>query len=560
MLQSNTPVLLRTAKYYSSTSLYYKVLLQYYSVLSTTPVLLRTTQIYSSTTLYYKVPLQCFSVLQSTTPVLLCTTKYYSSTNSVLQSTNPVLLRYYSLYYKVLICKARSTNVTKCCACHANWFSWLILVTYETSFTMRKATGIILQRHQVLHLPRKMTLMSDVRHIWNVIYNARSNRHHSPTSPNTAPATQNCIPKSKRNLPKTVERDLFGGRFENDPNMKLQNWTRPFAELTFRASETHFVLKITTFRAPAIYPNFTKYRACHKKWHSKITKYCPCHAKWLASLILVTYETSITMPGATDITHQRHQVLHLPRKMTLMSDVRHIWNVIYNARSNRHHPPTSACKYCTCHAKWLSWVMSVAYETSFTMRGATGITLQPHQILRLPRKIAFQNLREIVGKQLKYVSFTMRDRFDHDPSMIRPWSEHEIVISRPPVRGSYFSRFGDAFCIENYNISRSGYLSKFHRILGLQQKVTLQDHQILCLPCKMTLMIGVRRIWKVIYNARSNRCHPPTSPSTVPATKNDWHHWSSWHMKRHLQCAEQQASPSNLTKYCACHAKLHSKI
>ena len=31
-------------------------------------------------------------------------------------------------------------------------------------------------------------------------------------------------------------------------------------------------------------------------------------------------------------------------------------------------------------------------------------------------------------------------------------------------------------------------------------------------------------------------------------------------MKRHLQCAEQQASPSNLTKHCACHAKLHSKI
>ena len=26
-------------------------------------------------------------------------------------------------------------------------------------------------------------------------------------------------------------------------------------------------------------------------------------------------------------------------------------------------------------------------------------------------------------------------------------------------------------------------------------------------------------------------------------------------MKRHLQGAEQQASPSNLTKYCACHAK-----
>ena len=31
-------------------------------------------------------------------------------------------------------------------------------------------------------------------------------------------------------------------------------------------------------------------------------------------------------------------------------------------------------------------------------------------------------------------------------------------------------------------------------------------------------------------------------------------------MKRHLQCAEQQVSPSNLTKYCACHEKWHCKI
>ena len=64
--------------YYSNTTLNYKVLLQYYSVLqSTTPILLRTT----NTTLYYKVLLQYYPVLQSTTPVLPCTTKYYSSTN-----------------------------------------------------------------------------------------------------------------------------------------------------------------------------------------------------------------------------------------------------------------------------------------------------------------------------------------------------------------------------------------------------------------------------------------------------------------------------------------------
>ena len=153
-LQRTTPVLLCTAKYYSSTTLYYKVLLQYSSA-----------KCYSSTTLYYKVLLQYYSVLQSTTPVLLCTTKCYSST---------------TLYYTVL---QRTTPVLPCTT------KWLMSVAYETSFTMRGATGVILQLHQILHLPRKMPVMIDPRHIWNVIYNARSNRHHPPTSTNTAPAT-----------------------------------------------------------------------------------------------------------------------------------------------------------------------------------------------------------------------------------------------------------------------------------------------------------------------------------------------------------------------------------
>ena len=82
------PVLFRTTKYYSSTTStettserrpssttpYYKVLLQYYKVLP------RTTKYYSSTTPYYKVLLQYYSVLQTYYKVLLRTTEYYSST------------------------------------------------------------------------------------------------------------------------------------------------------------------------------------------------------------------------------------------------------------------------------------------------------------------------------------------------------------------------------------------------------------------------------------------------------------------------------------------------
>ena len=88
VLKSATPVLFCTTKYYSSTTLYYKVLLQKV-LLQYYKVLLRTTKYYSSTTSYYKVLLQYYSVLQSTTTYYKVLVQYYS----VLQSTTPVLLR-----------------------------------------------------------------------------------------------------------------------------------------------------------------------------------------------------------------------------------------------------------------------------------------------------------------------------------------------------------------------------------------------------------------------------------------------------------------------------------
>ena len=159
VLQSTTPVLLCTRKYDSSTTpvllQYYSVLqrtsppvlLQYYSVLqSPTPVLRSTTplllQYYSvqqyykvlqSATLCYKVLLQRYKVPQSATPVLQSTTQYYSTTPE-LQST--------TLYYKVLL-----------------------RYYFETSFTLRTATGIALTPHQILPLPRKMNVMIGPAHI-----------------------------------------------------------------------------------------------------------------------------------------------------------------------------------------------------------------------------------------------------------------------------------------------------------------------------------------------------------------------------------------------------------
>ena len=359
-----------TTKYYSRTTLYYKVLLQYYSALqSTTPVLLCTTKYYSTTT----------PVLQSTTPVLLCTTKYYSwlildvwnviynarnnkshpptSPNTAPAMQNESHDWSASHMKRHLQCAEQQesfSNFTKYCACHAKWISWLIRITYETSFTMRGATSAILQPHQILRLPRKMNLMLNSLHTWNAIYNARSDRQRPPTSPNTAPATKNefhaefsshmkrylqCAVRqaTSPNLTKYcachekwipcwilfTHETLFtmrGARgnilqphqilrlprkmtFQNlrkiwwkqmkrhfqcatDPSM-IRAWSDhenaklnpPRRRGYFRARQKQILLKITTFRAPAIIPNFTEYCACHEKWHLNFTKYCACHEK-----------------------------------------------------------------------------------------------------------------------------------------------------------------------------------------------------------------------------------------------------------------------------------------
>ena len=261
----------------------------------TTPVLLCTAKYYSSTTTqYYNVLLQYYSVLQSTTPVRLCTTKYYSSTTLYYSSTTlyyKVLLQYYAVLHSTTTCYSSTT------------------LYYKAAF------------------------MIDVRRIWNVIYNARSNRSHPPTSRNTAPTTQN----------------------------DCDDWSASHMKRHLQWAE-------------------------QQESQSIFTKYCTCHAKWMPSVIRVTYKTSFPMRGASKVTLQTHQLLRLPRKMNLMIDPRHIWNVIYNARSNRVDA-SNFTKYCACHAKCISWLIRVSYETSFRMRGASKVNLEPHQILRLPRKM-----------------------------------------------------------------------------------------------------------------------------------------------------------------------------
>ena len=214
-----------------------------------------------------------------------------------------------------------ASNFSKYCACHEKWISCLILVTHETLFTMRGGTSVIVQTHQILRLPRKMNLIIDPCHTWNAIYNARNNRWHPPTSPNTAPATKN----------------------------DCHHWSSSHMKRYFQCAEQQVA-------------------------SSNITKYCACHAKWLSWLISMTYETLFTMRGTTGGILQHHQILRLPRKMTVMTDPRHIWNAMkrYLQCAEQQVASSNITKYCACHAKWFSKISEKFLENSWNVISNAG--------------------------------------------------------------------------------------------------------------------------------------------------------------------------------------------
>ena len=136
-------------------------------------------------------------------------------------------------------------------------------------------------------------------------------------------------------------------------------------------------------------------------------------------------------------------------------------------------PRSNLTKYCACHAERLTYLIIITYETSFTMRGATGVAIQPHQILRLPRKIALQNFKENVQKQVKR-HFQCGD----DPRMIRPWSDHDPRIIRPWNRQSAtrlasevtFRTHHEHFLLKNTTFRAQSYIQTFTKCCACHEK------------------------------------------------------------------------------------------
>ena len=254
--------------------------------------------------------------------------------------------------------------------------------------------------------------------------------------------------------------------------------------------------------------NFTNCCACHTKWMSTSdlrhisnvisnaqSKWShpptspnatPAIGKWMSPVICDTYQTSFPMRGASKGTLQPHQILRLPRKMQVINDLRHICNLISNARSKQRHPATSpntAPATQNASHQWSASHMQPHFQCVEAVKSPSNLTKHCacHEILKLK-----------ISAETPWMLPPIERRFDDNPRIsdqIRPdptISDDKIVISHPPLPRPYSSHFGRRFCIVKYNISRPGYLPKCHEVLRLSRK-----------------------------------SHPPTSPNTAPATQSE---------------------------------------
>ena len=163
------------------------------------------------------------------------------------------------------------------------------------------------------------------------------------------------------------------------------------------------------------------------------------------------------------------------------------------------------------------------------MRGASKVTFQTHQVLRLQRNSEFKISAR--NPWIASAAKKKRSRFDdipsmifaRDPSMIWPW--HRRLA--PAASATLLVRSWRRFCIEKYNMSRSGYLPKCHQMPRLPQKSHSNFTKCCACHAKWIACVDPLHICNMISNARSNKSHLPTSPNTVPARQNESHEWSA---------------------------------
>ena len=143
--------------------------------------------------------------------------------------------------------------------------------------------------------------------------------------------------------------------------------------------------------------------------------------------------------------------------------------------------------------------------------------------------------------------FTMRNRSENDPRMIRPWSEHDPTthetVSQPLHRRGRSSRFGDGLCMEKHRLSCICYLSKTHFVRDfLQNSIGNSSTSTTCNPIYsegtiLELQITMDSIGN---SSTSTTCNPIYNAGTILQLQITMEfcrpHMHEKQLKPHLQC------------------------
>ena len=140
------------------------------------------------------------------------------------------------------------------------------------------------------------------------------------------------------------------------------------------------------------------------------------------------------------------------------------------------------------------------------MRGTTGVTIQPHQILRLPRKMTLQDFKENLQKQVK-----RHFQCGADPTMIREWSDHDPRMIRPWKRKPQPASQVRLLFELTTNIF-------YWKIQRFAPNLTFK-------PSPNTAPATKSATWTSPNTAPATKSDTWTSPNTAPATKSDT--WTS---------------------------------
>ena len=288
--------------------------------------------------------------------------------------------------------------------------------------------------------------------------------------------------------------------------------------------------------------NLPKYCACHEKWHGKISK------KMFENRWNVISNAGPIRPWSEHAPRMKPLVRNPPRKWGYFSSSPGAFSIEkYNVsrpilHSNIHQILCLPRKVTLALHQVLHLPRKVTLDLHQILRLPRKVTLELHQILRLSRRKTFLLNHDYIWNLIynarsnrcpgptspNTAPVTKKDSHTASSSHMKP----HLQCAEQPV--SYQTSPNIAPATQKDSLTATG--------------VTSKPHQILRLSRKKTHILSPHHIWNLIYSARSNRCHHPTSPNTAPVTRKDSHSESSWHMKPHLQCAEQPVSPSNLTK------------